>query len=136
MPPAHTERQRLRAGTRHSLIIFIGEAERRLPPELSFEEGAREAEAAALASVVTMVERHAEAETALCVAQYDSLRAAGSEVVGAAIERVVQRYGAPHLRPSSILERAQAGHAAAARSSLRALLRYAASEQQLGAIEV
>ena len=125
--------RRLASGARYSLIIFIGEAERRLPPELRFDEATRAAEAAALTTLMGSTVLASAAMATLGAApfdalreQYNALRAAG--VVGVAIERAVQRYAAPHLRPSSILERVQSGQASAGCWSLRALLRYAHEE--------
>ena len=60
----------------------------------------------------------------------------GDLPVGRAIERAVLRYGAPYLRPTSVRERAQAGHAEGAACSLRALLRYAAEESRSAAAAV
>jgi hypothetical protein len=135
--------RRLASGTRYSLIVFIGEAERRLPAELSFDAAAREAEAEALA---TLVADRALIEVATAtlgagdldalLASYSCLRANGSSSIGSAVERAVQKYAAPHLRPSSIRQRVGSGQAKGACWSLRALLRYALEDfQEAGAAD-
>ena len=107
------------------------EAEQRLRT-LNFDDAAREAEAALTAVMGSTVLASAAMATLGAAPfdalreQYNALRAAG--VVGVAIERAVQRYAAPHLRPSSILERVQSGQGSAGCWSLRALLRYAHEE--------
>jgi len=105
---------RLAAGERYALIMFFGEkAALRCDPA---------AEAAALAAVV------ADGAVAAAVGpRWTSLlhSYAGLDDAGARVERVVSRYGAPHLRATDILRRARAGEANGAAASLRALLSYA-----------
>jgi hypothetical protein len=133
--------RRLASGVRYSLIIFAGNAQRRLPPELSFDAAAREAEAAALAAAMTEAAlAHATVATlgrraaAALRANYDALRAStGPAGLGPAIERVVQTYAAPHLKPTSILARARGGEAEGACWSLQALLQYAANAMEAAA---
>lgn len=124
---------RLSSGARYSLIVFFGEAERRLPTELRFDAAARAAEAAALAAAISEPSVAQRGPAVVGVREWAALLSGHARLsdVGGAIERAVQRYAAPHLRPSSILERALSGQVDAACWSLRALLRYTQDEWEL-----
>lgn len=122
---------RLASGVRYSLVVFFGAAERRLPAELRFDEAARAAEAAALSRLMAHPDLVAAVHATLGAGALVALRAhmnalstSTSTPLGASIERAVQHYAAPHLKPSSILARVNDGHAAAACWSLRTLLQY------------
>ena len=132
------------SGVRHSLIVFIGRVAAELPADLVFDASTRQLEAYALASLMSNEDFLAHCGTLLggtgqvlaMQAQYARVQARcvapggidGHDrregTVGASIERVVQHYAAPHLRPTSIDERLQQGQADAACWSLRALLAY------------
>lgn len=116
----------LRRGVRYSLIIFFGRAANLVPRELLFDDAARRAEAAALAALLAeaCLLRCSEAtnEGAMQPAQRLPsmlLRSglsglvqrcadddAALQTLGRLVETVVQRYGAPHLRPVGLLAKA------------------------------
>ena len=106
---------------RYSLIVFVG---RRAEDATSAADGAAEAEAlAALLADDEFGERCIRAlgaaGAATARARYARLRERGD--LGVAVERVVARYNAPHLRPTEIGK----GTVDAVAFSLRALLTYA-----------
>lgn len=136
------------SGVRHALIIFVGLAPPSLPVDLVLDDAARLAEADALAAL--MADEKILSRCAVVLGgeppvrasalreQYSRVLAVVAErhigearrhhAVGKIIEGLVQHYAAPHLRPTSVLERMSraADEADAACWSLRALLSYAA----------
>ena len=116
---------RLDSGTRYALIVFIGEAEARVPMELRC---VREEEAAALAALMAdpLV---AEAAAALGEERARAMRRQYAEVVveeevGLRIEETVQLYAAPHLKPTSCLQAIDGDGKSACWSSVASLIRY------------
>ena len=111
----------MRWGVRYSLIVFVG---RRAEDATSAADGAAEAEA--LAALLADDEFGARCVRALGAAGAEAARARYARLreradLGVAIERVVARYNAPHLRPTEIGK----GTVDAVAFSLRALLTYA-----------
>ena len=112
----------MRSGVRYSLIVFVG---RRAEDATSAADGTAEAEALAAlladdAFGVRCVRALGAAGAEAARARYARMRERGDDL-GAAVERVVARYNAPHLRPTEIGK----GTVDAVAFSLRALLTYA-----------
>ena len=126
------------SGVRYSLVLFFGRApERPPPPELEFDDDARAAEAFALRELMadeelrrTVVASWGEDQLDRLHRTFDALTHTDPApvAIGRVIEVVIQAYGAPHLRPTSIRERARDGKVRASGLSLRALLRYIEEE--------
>ena len=129
----------LRSGTRYALIVFIGQPRVELPPELRFDAGARAREAADLRWLLEDARSIATCAAVLGHNCSQLVRAAAAAAsrdqwsLGWDVQRVVQRYAAPHLRPSKLRAVAAAdGDAGDGRWcwGLRALLIYYASPPQ------
>ena len=107
------------------------------PAELEFDDDARAAEAETLRELMADEELRHTVGTTLGEDQLDSLHRTFDALtdadptpiaIGRVIELVIQSYGAPHLRPTSIRARARDGKIRESSMSLRALMRYIAGE--------
>jgi hypothetical protein len=124
----------LRHGRRYSLIIFLGSRATVVPPELQFTPASRLAEAEMLAFLCndatlcavcrTVLPRNADASSRGSMLDPALLRPEAAATLGRLIESVVQRYGAPHLRPTAIELRSRNDAKGGWCWSLRALQSY------------
>eukprot|EP00411_Alexandrium_monilatum_P111783 CAMPEP_0175708822 /NCGR_PEP_ID=MMETSP0097-20121207/39261_1 /TAXON_ID=311494 /ORGANISM="Alexandrium monilatum, Strain CCMP3105" /LENGTH=337 /DNA_ID=CAMNT_0017016215 /DNA_START=51 /DNA_END=1064 /DNA_ORIENTATION=- len=117
------------SGVRYSLIMFFGRAPEE-HPALNAREQAAEAEAAAgLMSHGEFLRssRRLLGEPGFSAMEANYRRLQDGADVGRAVERVVSRYGAPHLRPTCVYESFQRGKEAVCWSMYN-MLNYAAME--------
>ena len=130
--------RRVASGVRYSLVLFFGKAKPKpQPAELEFDDDARADEAETLRELMADEELRHTVGTTLGEDQLDSLHRTFDDLtdadptpiaIGRVIELVIQSYGAPHLRPTSIRARARDGKIRESSMSLRALMRYIAGE--------
>jgi len=101
--------------------------------DLVFDDGMRSADAATLVELMANAEFQARCERCCGAARAQAMRSQYSSFtgndLGAAVEVVVTKYGAPHLRPISIAERSRSGDSAdGACMSIVQLLAYMTAE--------